>query len=245
MGLTLHCGAHEVEFEDVLAVPTPEPVDTHYPIPHELLFNETRDVLTSHGLQVQDEKHALWSNGLRYFSVLELKSDRSDYATVVGLRNSHDKSFAAAIACGSRVFVCDNLAFSGEIVIGRKHTRYITDDLHRLTNDAIGRLGNLKIAHEKRVDAYHATELEDEHVDHLIMEGYRSKVIPTSKIGKVWQAWEKPEHEEFEERTVWSLYNAFTAQFGGLQTIKGGTILSGILDPLCDFDAVEVMKEAA
>jgi hypothetical protein len=28
---------------------------------------------------------------------------------VIGLRNSHDKSFPAAIAMGSSVFCCDNL----------------------------------------------------------------------------------------------------------------------------------------
>jgi hypothetical protein len=33
---------------------------------------------------------------------------------VLGLRNSHDKRFPAGLVGGSAVFVCDNLAFSGE-----------------------------------------------------------------------------------------------------------------------------------
>ena len=40
----------------------------------------------------------------------------------VGFRNSHDKSMVAGICAGARVFVCDNLAFSGDFSEKRKHT---------------------------------------------------------------------------------------------------------------------------
>jgi hypothetical protein len=53
---------------------------------------------------------------------MTLRSPYDDYTDTVGLRNSHDKSFPIGIAFGSRVFVCDNLAFHGEHVIRRKHT---------------------------------------------------------------------------------------------------------------------------
>jgi hypothetical protein len=38
------------------------------------------------------------------------KSDRLS----IGLRNSHDKSMRLALTCGYRVFVCSNMAFSGD-----------------------------------------------------------------------------------------------------------------------------------
>ena len=37
-----------------------------------------------------------------------------DYSLVLGLRNSHDKTFPASLALGSQVLVCDNLSFFGE-----------------------------------------------------------------------------------------------------------------------------------
>ena len=60
---------------------------------------------------VANEAHALWSDGLRYFGLLEVTNGAAhdDYGLVIGLRNSHDKSFPASIALGSGVFVCDNL----------------------------------------------------------------------------------------------------------------------------------------
>ena len=60
------------------------------------------------------------------FGLLEVANcqQTEDYAYVLGLRNSHDKRFPAGLAVGASVFVCDNLSFSGEIKIGRKHTRH-------------------------------------------------------------------------------------------------------------------------
>ena len=59
---------------------------------------------------------------------------------MLGLRNSHDKTFPAGIVAGSAVFICDNLAFSGEVKLARKHTTHITRDLPRLVQSAVGQL---------------------------------------------------------------------------------------------------------
>ena len=57
------------------------------------------------------------------------QTSSEDYCWVLGLRNSHDKTFPAGIVAGASVFVCDNLSFSGEIKFARKHTRFIVRDL--------------------------------------------------------------------------------------------------------------------
>ena len=63
-----------------------------------------------------------------------------DYCWVLGLRNSHDKTFPTGIVAGASVFVCDNLSFSGEVKFARKHTRFIMRDLPMLTGRAVGLL---------------------------------------------------------------------------------------------------------
>lgn len=55
---------------------------------------------------------------------------------MVGLRNSHDKRFLVGISFGSRVFVCDNLAFTGDHVVKRKHTANLKRDLPGLVHRA-------------------------------------------------------------------------------------------------------------
>jgi len=63
-----------------------------------------------------------------------------DCCWVLGLRNSHDKTFPAGITAGASVSVCDNLSFSGEVKLARKHTTHITRDLPRLVQSAVGKL---------------------------------------------------------------------------------------------------------
>ena len=84
------------------------------------------------------------------------------FGLVIGLRNSHDKSFPSALALGNRVFVCDNLAFSGEIKLSRKHTKNISRDLPGLVTKAVGRLADLRQFQAKRIEAYKAADLSND-----------------------------------------------------------------------------------
>src|SRR5262245_52579581 len=96
--LVLHCGARNVERSAVQRADTPAPSDTWVPIPHHRLLERVESTLMDGGMHVANQAHALWSDGLRYFGLLEIANGRSheDYGLVIGLRNSHDKSFPAA-----------------------------------------------------------------------------------------------------------------------------------------------------
>ena len=126
-GLTLHCGAHSVSRDRVLNSVTPDNTDTHYPIAHGELLDRLGNVVSSANMRIKHEAHGLTHGDNRYFGLIELESDSdaAGHGTVVGIRNSHDKAFSAGLVLGSRVFVCDNLAFSGEVVLARKHTKNI------------------------------------------------------------------------------------------------------------------------
>jgi len=140
--LLLHCGAHAVDRVIISAITTPQATATWTPLPHMALIEEVEQALNSNGLSVMNQAHSLTHDGLRYFGLMEIQNGviHRDYAWVLGLRNSHDKSFPAGIVAGANVFICDNLSFSGEIKIARKHTRFILRDLPFLTQQAIGRL---------------------------------------------------------------------------------------------------------
>jgi hypothetical protein len=59
------------------------------------------------------------------------------------------------------VFVCDNLAFSAEIIIARKHTVFIERDLPQLVSAAMGRLGEVRQHQDERIALYKETTLSD------------------------------------------------------------------------------------
>ena len=76
-------------------------------------WNKSSQHSSASGMTVANEAHALWSDGLRYFGLLEVTNGQTheDYGLVIGLRNSHDKSFPAAIAMGSAFFAATTSRF--------------------------------------------------------------------------------------------------------------------------------------
>jgi len=210
----LHCGSRHVDREQVESSLTPARTDTWVPIGHHRLLEQVEDSLAGVGLNVVNQAHALSADQRRYFGLLEVVNGQQhgDYGLVLGLRNSHDKSFPAALAVGSAVFVCDNLSFSGEITIARRHTRFIERDLPELVQRAIGRLGDLRGLQDQRITRYKATRLTDMRAHHLIIRALTARVLPATTIPKVVTEWRRPSHPEFAEggRTAWRLFNAVT-----------------------------------
>jgi hypothetical protein len=138
-------------------VPTPKATETWYPIPHTVLLDQVEETLQHNGLKIVNQAHALGHEGNRYFGLLEVRNgdNAHDFSLVVGVRNSHDQTFPAGLVIGSRVFLCDNLAFSGEIRICRKHTRWIERDLPQLVEVAVGRLSDQRHKQERELVPLH------------------------------------------------------------------------------------------
>ena len=233
LNLMLHCGAQSVTRNDVLNAETPAATDTHQPIPHIRLVNEVTSALSVLDYRVTGEAHGLTHDGSRYFGVLQLETRTVDHALVVGVRNAHDKSFAASIAAGSGVFVCDNLAFSGSIKVSRKHTRYILRDLPRTTFRAASRLGQFFTEQERQFDSYKQTRITDERARSLMVESVKRGVFGCTHLPKVLSEWEQPSHDEFAEPTVWRLFNAVTEvakKWGPDQTYRRTQLLHSLCD---------------
>lgn len=221
MSLMIHCGGQKVDLDAVQAVRTPVPTRTHYPIPHDKLLDLTVQNLIRSGFEVEGAEYALRDGkdengnlipGAQFFGLLQLRNGREnpDYSLIAGVRNAHDKGYSASLALGSRVFVCDNLSFSGEVRFGRKHTRYINRDLPYLVRDTMGRLGVLRESQEKRIESYKDKGIGDNFARCLIMRAAEEDCLSWSKCGKVWAEWKRPRHDAFQPRNAWSLFNGFT-----------------------------------
>jgi hypothetical protein len=165
-----------------------------------------------------------------------LKSPYTGYDDMVGLRNSHDKRLPVGISLGSRVFVCDNLAFAGDHVIKRKHTANLKRDLPGLIGEIIEPLAIQREAQKVRIDRYQATDIADEWADMVIMQMYRNGVINVQRISEVVGQWDNPTHPEWGGKTAWRLFNAATFALKGKVAEKpAATVyLHKILDLACD-----------
>lgn len=215
LDLMIHCGGYRVERGEVKRVETPERTKTWVPIPHDRLLELVERTLEFGGFKVVQEAHALSRDGDRYFGLMQVEPKRGkkdgDSGTVAGVRNSHDKSFPAGLVLGDAPFVCDNLVFSGEVKLARKHTRHVERDLPNLVDRAVGKLLDLRYVAGQRTESYRAAEIDDRDAHHLLIQAVDARVVANSKIPKVLGEWRSPSHEEFAARTVWSFFNAFTS----------------------------------
>ena len=212
--LILHSGAKAVSYDELRAVPMPEATETHLPVAHHELVELMRYTLGFYGHEIVEEQHAILPDGARYFGLMILHSTYENYTDMLGLRNSHDKSLPIGIAFGSRVFVCDNLAFSASHVIRRKHTMKAKKELPGLMADIVQPLQQERIAQNEKLLRYQATPLSDAQADHAIMSMYRADVIGAKRLIEVVEQWEHPSHD-WGGKTAWRLFNAATLALTG------------------------------
>lgn len=236
--LVLHTGARSATREQVALVPTPARTPTWVPIPHARLLDGVQGCLERAGLAVISEAHGLTPDGSRYFALLQVghADAEGDFGLVVGLRNSHDKTFPAGLVVGASVFVCDNLSFSGEVRLARKHTAHVQRDLPQLIERAVGRLGDLRRTQDARFAVYRQHDLTDASAHDLIVRSLDVGVIPVTRLPLVLREWREPRHPEFREgRTAWRLFNAFTEGLkGNLDALPRRTqALHGLVDAAC------------
>lgn len=211
--LVLHTGGYSASLDEVRATVTPGETETHVPIPHIMFIEQVLKGLAAARLEVLQAQHALAKGGNRYFGLLQLRNLglADDYALTLGLRNSHDKTYPCGMVAGASVFVCDNLSFSGETKVTRKHTVHVARDLPARVDLGISRLNEMWVNQEKRFEAYKERTLDNaETVAHLIMQAHDKGAMPWTLGKKVWTEWQTPSHEEFKKNNVWRLFNAFT-----------------------------------
>lgn len=239
VNLILHCGGQHVKRNAVERAPTPVATASWVPIPHHRLLELVEFTLATNGMTVANQAHALWSDGLRYFGLMEVANGHSpdDYGLVIGLRNSHDKTFPASIAMGSAVFVCDNLAFSAEVTIARRHTRFIERDLPRVVHTAVARLSDLRGQQDERICRYKETEIPDASAHDLVICAVDANVLPVTQVPAVLEEWRRPSHEEFADgKTLWRFHNAMTEVWKGKNLAalpRRSQALHGLLDAAC------------
>mgnify|MGYP001821750011 FL=1 len=234
MTLMLHAGADALAYDDLRQLETPPSTATHVPIPHHRLVDVVRLTLGFYGHVIAEEHHGATPDGMRYFGVLSLRSSWGDYTDTVGLRNSHDKTFPIGISFGSRVFVCDNLAFIADHVVRRKHTAHAKRDLPGLVGELIEPLADQRDAQHRAISRYRATALDQAGVDHAILELYRTGVINVTRIAAVMDRWEDPPFD-WGAKTAWRLFNSVTHALEGRITEKPRLTsrLHDVIDATC------------
>jgi hypothetical protein len=106
--------------------------------------------------------------------------------------------------------VCDNLSFSAELLVNRKHTVHGGIRFREAIALAAGRLEAFQRSEAARIGLMQTLTLDDPTAESLILRAWEAKIISHLQLPAVLEEWREPLHDEFGPRTRWSLFNAFT-----------------------------------
>jgi hypothetical protein len=250
-GLMLHCGGQLRTREEVFAVPVPPTTATYVPLPFESLITRIEKQLAVEGIRVDGEQFALSHNGMRFFGLLGLSipgHESTIYRSVLGLRNSYDKSFSTGVCIGASILVCDNLSFNGEVTFQRKHTPNLLRDLSWLLTETVSGLPGRFLAQSKTFDAYQRAEITDAKAHDLIIRCVDEGALNVGDIRTVLKEWREPRHAEFRDagKNAWRLFNAATeAMKGDTWRLPARTTkLHTVLDAECGNENLTALAHA-
>lgn len=206
--------------DELALVPTPQATATHKPIPHIEVVQGLVETLGFRRISVIKDEYAVSRDGMKMFGVMEIDQGMHGARFALGIRNSHDKSLRLAITVGYRVFVCENLAFSGDFSpVLAKHSKHFSlsnalsigvDDMQRNFEPMV-----------QAVDTWRSTQLSDTDARMVIYQAFIEAEldVPRHLARGVHDLYFNPQYEDFAPRTMWSLSNAFTSSFKDLDPI--------------------------
>jgi len=208
MGLMM-CEGKYAGRDEIALVPTPQATASWKPVSHLDVIDTVTNAVKSRGWNIIDEQYGLAREGAKLFGVIEInQSSSSEWHRCIGIRNSHDQSFAVGLTAGISVRVCSNMAFGGSMVLKRRHTSRI--ELNGLVLEAVNELEMEFLTLETVAEDLKIQYLKDDQARLAVFMAAEAGAINASDVLSVFGEFKKPRHEDFAEPTRWSLLNAFT-----------------------------------
>lgn len=212
-GLMIHTnGGKCVGRDELEAIPVPEATESYQPVSHFVLANTLatigQDLLR--GYTLTKEQYGLARHGQQMFAIQTYSMENSEMGLSIGFRNSYDKSMAIGIAIGATVFVCDNLALTGEITVLKKHTTNVWTALEETVIATLYRSQHNFDRICKDAEVLKSRELGNNEAFRTMGLLFGNNIITPRQLPVLKKQWLHPSHEEFKPRNMWSFYNSCT-----------------------------------
>ncbi len=212
MTLLLHRGAQAVDLEQLTEVPLPEETRSYKPVAHHDLVNTLSSMAANllPEFKLHSTQLGLTRDGAQLFGVHTFQNGDSALGLSIGFRNSYDRSLSVGIAVGASVFVCDNLVLTGDLTVLRKHTTNVLDDIDGLALSAIYKSRRAFDQVKRDAEVMKQIPMSDDEAYRMLGFIYGRGIINPRQIPVVKKEWLEPSHDAFEDRNLWSFYNAVT-----------------------------------
>ena len=215
--LSAHKNTEIVTRETLRALPAVIGTDSFKPVAHIELVETFEREFNRRDIQIVRDQFAINKNGMRLFGTFDLTLNGVDgMAAALGFRTANNRTMSLQGIAGMRVFVCDNMAFSGEtIVLRRRHTSGLNllDEVVEAINQYETHYKRLKLEISSLQNVY----LDDIKSKVLLHDIFAKQIMPVRFFPQVSDVYfnqyvnsEEPKYAAFRERTAWNLLNAFT-----------------------------------
>jgi hypothetical protein len=221
---------------ELAQIAVPEATRTHRPVPHHEIVEALVETLSFRHIGVVNEEYAVSTDGMKMFGVLDLETQMEGCRFSIGIRNSHDKSLRLGLTAGLRVFVCSNMAFSGDFTpVLAKHTKSF--NLVDTLSVGVDRIQRNFEPMQRQVESWRQTQITTAEAKLILYSAFVDGKLDAAKslLPEVHRLYFEPEYPEFSPRTMWSLSNAFTSAFKELDPIpqyKATAKLAGFLQSI-------------
>ncbi len=199
--LSAHANTARVKESVVKAIPEPPFTKSWNPVSHARVIDTLEHACKNTGLDIMARDYSLNVKGTRMFGVWDLDYTTNGSCYSLGFRNSIDKSMVVGVVGGFRVFVCDNLALSGDYLTFHKHTSGLDEKrLNKMASEAlIGAWDDMERL-ESWINHLRGIEISNIQFKELTYNLMKAKVFPPSQFEKFLIA-----HDEERDPKVHSL----------------------------------------
>lgn len=207
----------------------------HQPIPHHVLVDALDAEARSRGFAITRESLAVNAGGHRLFGVFDLTPIAADggvatfgHALAMGFRNSTDQAMALQVVAGNRVFVCDNMQLSGDLIaVRRRNTVGVNlDDVLAFGFQRFMDHASALDLHNARLQA---SAISDMQAKAKIVDVFGAtifaatpEVVPMRLFKAVTEYYFKPSDDmlDCQPRSLYGLHNAFTRALKELSPVR-------------------------
>lgn len=208
-----------VTLGELRAVPTPAPGGTrHQPLPHAAIVDGIVAGLDKRGYAAVGMKLGLDRGVSRLFGSIDIaKVDEvsilgTESGLSLGIRHANDRTLSLAMIAGRRIFVCSNMAFSGDMsILNKRHTTGL--DLEFEIAEGLDRAFDRFASLDTFIDSLKDKQLNDRTARDVIYRAVIEKnVLAPQYLPNVHANYFAPADDatDCQPRSAWGLYNAFT-----------------------------------
>lgn len=211
-------GAQLVSEDELAEYKAPPPSGRWYPLSHSTVYARVKETLHEAGYEVTNQQLAVARDAKRFFGTIDLASPLAEGVTLsVGVRNSVDQSLPLGFVAGSKVLVCENLAFSAELLVRRKHTRFGEQRFGQDIAEAVSKLGGYREVEQARIARMQSVTMSDQTAESYLLRFFERGIIPARYLARTIEEWRMPTYEQFKKRSFFSFLNCITTVLGETQ----------------------------